>query len=432
MDEKLKVCLMNDSFPPTLDGVANVVVNYAGIIQRELGEAVVVTPKYPDVVDNYSFPVLRYRSFDTMKLVGYRTGYPFSVSALHELKSMNLDIIHTHCPVASNFFARLLREAIDVPIVFTYHTKYNYDISNIVSSEQLQKAATKVMISNIEACDETWVVSDAAGENLRSLGYEGDFIVMRNGVDFPKGRVPEEKSASLKKEHGIPDGVPVLLFVGRIKWYKGLKLIIDALAILKAAGYNFKMLFVGEGVDREEVEAYALKRGVTENCIFTGAVLDRDKLRAYYCCGDVFLFPSTFDTNGIVVREAAACAVPCVLIKSSGASEGIEHDFTGILIDENAEALAAALKHGFDTEGYFRGIGINAMNNIYYSWEDSVKKAFTRYGEVVEKYQKGSYMPIKRDEFFASMSVICDKIEQARYSIKPRTEKKAVFRRKEV
>ncbi len=432
MDKKLKVCLMNDSFPPTLDGVANVVVNYAGIIQRELGDAVVVTPKYPDVVDNYSFPVLRYRSFDTMKLVGYRAGYPFSVSALHELRNMNLDIIHTHCPVASTFFARTLREVVDAPVIFTYHTKYNYDISNIVSSEQLQKAATKLMISNIEACDEIWAVSDAAGENLRSLGYEGDYIVMRNGVDFPKGRLPEGKSEALKKLHGIPADMPVFLFVGRIKWYKGLRLIIDALAALKAAGYKYKMLFVGEGVDREETEEYARRSGVMENCIFTGAVLDREKLRAYYCCGDVFLFPSTFDTNGIVVREAAACAVPCVLIKDSGASEGIEHDFTGILIDENAAALAAALKRGLDTEGYFRQIGMNAMNNIYYSWEDSVRKAYARYGEVVEKYQKGSYMPIKRDEFFASIGVICGKIEQARYSMKPRAAKKVVFRRKEV
>ena len=47
MDQKKKVCLLNDSFPPVIDGVANTVVNYATIIQKELGEAIVATPNTP-------------------------------------------------------------------------------------------------------------------------------------------------------------------------------------------------------------------------------------------------------------------------------------------------------------------------------------------------------------------------------------------------
>ena len=58
MDEKLKVCLLNDSFPPTIDGVSNTVFNYASIIQDKLGEAVVATPKYPNVEDDYDFEVV--------------------------------------------------------------------------------------------------------------------------------------------------------------------------------------------------------------------------------------------------------------------------------------------------------------------------------------------------------------------------------------
>ena len=52
MDQRTKVCLLNDSFPPVIDGVANTVVNYATVIQRELGEAIVATPKYPEVEDH--------------------------------------------------------------------------------------------------------------------------------------------------------------------------------------------------------------------------------------------------------------------------------------------------------------------------------------------------------------------------------------------
>ena len=55
----MKVCLSNDSFPPLIDGVANTVVNYATVIQKKYGSALVATPKYPGVKDDYPFTVLR-------------------------------------------------------------------------------------------------------------------------------------------------------------------------------------------------------------------------------------------------------------------------------------------------------------------------------------------------------------------------------------
>ena len=75
---QLKVGLLNDSFPPTIDGVANTVLNYAESITKNHGEALVVTPKYPHVVDNYPFEVYRYRSIPIVGPLGYRAGNPFS------------------------------------------------------------------------------------------------------------------------------------------------------------------------------------------------------------------------------------------------------------------------------------------------------------------------------------------------------------------
>ena len=71
MKEKINVCLMNDSFPPLIDGVANTVVNYASIIEEKYGHAIVSTPDYPGVTDDYPFEVMRYPSLDTSKFVGY-------------------------------------------------------------------------------------------------------------------------------------------------------------------------------------------------------------------------------------------------------------------------------------------------------------------------------------------------------------------------
>ena len=53
------------------------------------------------------------------------------------------------------------------------------------------------MVRNIEACDEVWTVSHGAGENLRSLGFRGEYRVMENGVDFPRGRATEAEIAAI-------------------------------------------------------------------------------------------------------------------------------------------------------------------------------------------------------------------------------------------
>ena len=331
MAEKRSICLINDSFPPVIDGVANAVTNYASVIQRDYGDATVVTPYYPDADDSaYPFPVLRYPSIDMTKLVGYRAGFPLSAELMEQVEGRHIDLIHSHCPVTSMVLARMLRQRLNVPLVFTYHTKFDIDIANAIHSKLLQEASIKLLVENISACDEVWTVSRGAGENLRSLGYQGDYIVMPNGVDFPAGRVSEEKARAVGEGLDLPDGVPLFLFVGRMMWYKGLRIILDALKKLKDEGRDFRMVFVGKGTDGDAIRAYAEELDLCDKVFFLAPCYDREIIRAWYCRADLFLFPSTFDTNGLVVREAAACGLPSVLIAGSCAAEDVTDGRNGM------------------------------------------------------------------------------------------------------
>ena len=412
--KKLKVCLLNDSFPPSIDGVANAVVNYATVIQKSLGEAIVATPSYPGVEDHYPFPVVRYPSLDTTKLVGYRAGYPFSARAQSRLVAFGPDVIHSHCPFVSNMAARTLREQTEVPIIFTYHTKFDIDIAHALELKLLQSAALRLMLRNIESCDEVWTVSRGAGENLRSLGYQGDYLVMENGVDFPRGAAPEAESSALRRELGLPADVPVYLFVGRMMWYKGIRVILEALSRGRKEGAKFRMVLVGDGAERREIEETARDLGIGDWCLFTGAVHDRELLRRYYSMADLFLFPSTFDTNGIVVREAAACGLGSVLIRDSCAAEGIADGRNGFLVEENGESLWALLR-GLG-RGQMRQVGENALRELYLSWEDSVRRAYDRYQVVIDRYRGGhTQRRVEReDDLFSLMNDLCRGIQRAR------------------
>ena len=409
--EKLKVCLMNDSFPPAIDGVANAVTNYADIITREHGSAAVVTPYYPDADDSvYPYPVLRYPSIDTTKLVGYRAGVPFDPDLMEDLEKRGFDIIHSHCPITSTLLARGLREQINKPVVFTYHTKFDIDIANAVSSKLLQEEAAALLVANITACDEVWTVSRGAGENLRKLGYQGDYRVMPNGVDFPQGRVDEALIAEVTAGFDLPEGLPVFLFVGRMMWYKGIRIILDALKLLKEEGRDFRMVFVGAGGDKEEIVAYSHELGLDGTVHFSEPIRDRERIRAWYCRADLFLFPSTFDTNGLVVREAAACGLASVLVAGSCAAEDVDDGISGFLIEENADSMAAKLRELLAAPEAMKRVGEGAQTNIYISWETAVAGAYERYGAVIENYRSGLYPrhETATDDFLHGMASLMD------------------------
>ena len=387
-----EICLLNDSFPPIIDGVANAVTNYARVLHDNGQKVCVVTPEVSGADDSgYPYPVLRYQSLDLRDQIGYTVGNPLSLAISQTLKNRPIGLLHSHCPMMSQYLARTIRVQQNVPIVMTYHTKFDIDIANAVKSRVLQKSAITALVENVSASDELWVVSRGAGENIRSLGYQGDYIVMENGVDMQKGRASEELIEKNCGQYDLPSTVPVFLFVGRLMWYKGLRIILDAMKALSSQQVDYRMVFIGSGGDEEEIKAYTKELMIDNKVFFVGAVRDRDDLRAWYSRADMFLFPSTFDTNGLVVREASACELGSVLIRGSAAAEGIKDNVNGVLIDENAASLTACLMKLIYQKDAMRTIGENACDEIYLSWDSAVKRAMERYEIVMDNYKCGKY-----------------------------------------
>lgn len=386
------ICICNDSFPPYLDGVANAVVNYANILS-EIGEnPFVLTPDYPDVDDSiYKYKVIRMETFANNKLnkLGYTTANPYDLKAIKEVVSLKPDLLHCHCLTMSFFTAISIKKKIDVPLIFTYHTKYDVAIKDAVSGKALQEGMQKIMIGNIHKhCDEVWAVSDGAGKNLQSLGYEGEYVVMPNGVDLPKKRADDALVDEVTKEYNLPRNIPTFIFIGRLYWYKGIRIILDSLKKIKNKHKDFRMVFVGEGKDEKEIKQYAKDIGVFDKCIFVEAVQDREKIIAWNTRADLLLFPSTFDTNGLVVREACASQTPAMLIKNSCASEGIIDKYNGFLIDENAESMTKYLLNIMDNKELLKRVGECASNTLYLTWHDAIKRANERYDVVLENYKR--------------------------------------------
>lgn len=403
--EPKTLCLLNDSFPPIIDGVANVVMNYASVLSGSEYSPVVITPEHPEADDSaLPYPVIRYAAMDMRGKTGYMAGIPFSAEVAKSLEGKPVELIHSHCPIVSTMIGRELRAIKDAPLVLTYHTKFDVDIANLIKSPLIQETAKRALVENINACDEVWAVSRGAIDNLRSLGYQGECLVMDNGVDLSRGKATPEKIQEVTGKYDLPQGIPVYLFVGRMMWYKGLRITLDALAKLKQSGEKFRMVFVGGGGDFQQVQAYCAQLGLDDVCFFVGPERDRENLRAWYSRADLFLFPSTFDTNGLVVREAAACSLGAVLIEGSCAAEGVTDGRNGMLIAENAGSMYACLKNLGGDLAKMETIGENACKELYLSWQDAVQIAKERYQVVIDRYRSGKSAAVRKtgEELFRS------------------------------
>lgn len=392
MGKFLKVGIGNDAFPPTTDGTSNVAQNYAEQINKNFGRAVVITPNNPNQRDyKYDYEIFRYKSWWIPSKEGYSIGWPFKDELHQAIIDMNCDILHSHTPLATSYYFRRVVEKKPIPVVLTYHTKYEYDLDKRIPIKPAKDFAYQFILNNVNAADEVWVTSEGTVDSLRKLGYQGDYVVMPNGCDLPVMNVSESDIAMIKRKHKIPENVPIFLYSGRMIWYKNIDIILDACAKLKNDGKKFILIMIGFGADENTIKLRARRLGLNDCIIWTGKILDRREIQGYYGISDVLLFPSVFDTNGLVVREAAACATPSILINGSCAAEGITDGETGFLCSESSHSVAKKLATIMDNKELLNRVGKNAQSQIYISWEDAVGRAYDRYQVVIDNFDRKRY-----------------------------------------
>ncbi len=387
--KKMKVCELLDTYYPVVDGAINVVSHYSELL-NEVVECKLAAPKAKrksKYVDNESFEVIRCLAFPAPE--GYRLAQPWLDGKFRKkMVANNFDLIHTHSPFSLGRYVVKLGKKYKIPVVVTLHTLYHHDFLRACHGSKLCcKIALKYMLHVFNKADSVWTVSEKAKEYLHMYGYKGEVKVMRNGTDFEYPDNPQELIDRINDLHGLANEKRVFVFVGRMAWYKNLKMILDGLNILKQADKDFKMIFVGGGFDLDEVKAYAKTVGIDDRCIFTDEVKDKELLKGYYLRSDLKLFPSTFDTAGVVKIEAAAHKKACLLVANSCSAEGVVDGENGFLCEETAKSLADRLLKVIDQDELLKTVGENAYKTLHRTWKQAREEIICEYEKILENYK---------------------------------------------
>lgn len=382
---KLVTGQFNDAFLPIMDGVTNVVKNYAEWMMREHGSSYVITPDFPDYTDHEPYPVIRYPSIPIPFRKPYRQGLPsLDATFMKRIRAIPFDIVHTHTPFSAGHLALYVARKREIPLVASFHSKYYDDLYAALKVEAAARFGVRRIVEFYESADYVWTVSNGAEETLREYGFHGNIDVIRNGTDFEPPRNPKELRNQADVELNLRGIYPIFLYVGQLVWQKNLRVLMESLALLKKNEKSFKMLVVGGGYAEEELKMLTEGLGLNQDVIFLGTITDRDRLKRIFCRADLFVFPSIYDTSSIVLREAAAVACPALLIKGANATEGVNDKENGYLTQNDPTAIAACIIDAISNREAMTEIGKRAQQTIYTRWDEIMEEVNSRYGEIVK------------------------------------------------
>lgn len=388
MAEELIIGQFNDSYPPVMDGVANVTQNYAYWLNKKYGRCYVVTPAFPGYQDRDPFPVLRYPSLPLVFRPPYRLGCPqFDLELRRKLKEIPFDLVHTHSPFSSGQLALKIARQKGIPLVATFHSKFYDDFKTVVKAASFARLGVRQVIKFFQQADAVWTVSQGTAATLRDYGYRGKVEVVYNGTDFVPPEDPEKRRRAINEQLGLAPDELVFLFVGQHIWQKNVRLLIHGLKLLQEEGVTYRMIFAGTGYAAEEMKELVNELGLTERVIFMGSILDRDLLKSLYTRADLFLFPSVYDNAPIVIREAAAARCPSVVVAGSNSAEGIIDNVNGFLTENDPVSLARRVKEIITTPGQLAAVGAEAQRTVYRHWEHIMAEVVDRYRELIREHR---------------------------------------------
>jgi glycosyltransferase involved in cell wall biosynthesis len=190
-------------------------------------------------------------------------------------------------------------------------------------------------------------LTEALEGELRHLGFAGPVWIIPNSRK-PDRFLAVDRSAArarLCAEIDVPDGTPIIGFIGHLVRQKRPERVIEVLALLRARGSPAHLVVAGAGPLRPDVEAQARRLGVADAVVFLG---HRDDVEWVF--GGVDLVVLTSEAEGIpgVAIEAAMAGCPMVTVPVGGVAEVVEHGVTGVVLEgdgpeEMAGAVAALL-----------------------------------------------------------------------------------------
>lgn len=387
-NKKLNIGLFIDTFFPMIDGVIMVVDNYAKQLSKYANVTVFCPqPKKKGYEDNFDYKVVRCKRLTIVGLDYVMPTPSLDNNFKKAIKDANLDIIHIHSPFGIGKMAMKYGKKHNIPTIITLHSQFKRDFKKATKSSTIANMLLYTIMKVFNGCDKVLTMNEKSKDLCIEYGCKRPIELIPNGTDMSYPENAEEIKQETREQFKLKEDVPTLLFVGRLVKVKNVDFLIDVANELKKKQFNYKLLIVGSGADEEtfkkKVESLRLKTQVS----FTGKISNRKTLGAIYLTSDLFVFPSFYDTDGIVRIEAGVYKTPTMFIEGSIASSTIDRDVNGYVGANDASKFADKIINIFSHPRKLKEVSQNAYDTLGITWEKVGEMVYEKYLQEIKDFK---------------------------------------------
>lgn len=281
------------------------------------------------------------------QVVPWQPAHPFDVVSLIHLSRMfrlySVDLIHAHSPRAS-LFGRIAARLIGRPAVVTVHLPPYYYARELGLGSQARRCIYRSIerFLNNRLTDRLIYVSSQVYQDALALGVISPdrATVIENGIDLASYQ-RNSSCEVVRQALDTPLEMTVLCCVGRLARQKGFDVLLEACPALKPGGRAWRIWLIGDGSEREALEAQVRRLGLEECVRFLGFRSDVPELLK---ASDIFVLPSRDEAMSMALLEAMAAGLPCAVTDVGDNARLVENGVSGWVVPPEApQALANAL-----------------------------------------------------------------------------------------
>ncbi|ONI38343.1 hypothetical protein AN639_01855 [Candidatus Epulonipiscium fishelsonii] len=391
----MNVLMMTNNYKPIVGGVPISIERLSEGLKSNGHNVNIFAPTYNDQIEEEG--ITRYRS--CKKTISNMT-IPniFDRNIEIKFKTLDIDVIHVHHPNFIGWTALYLGKKYNIPVVYTYHTRYEHYVHNLTfikNSRLLDWTKTKAVpfaIKNfINMCDRVIAPTDLIKEVLEDMEIKIPIDVLPTGIPNEFFKVDPKEVIKIKNKYNVKH---LFCTVSRLSKEKNIDFILRGISVLKQRiGDDFKLLIIGEGQEKEHLVNLAAKLNIIDQIEFVGNVAN-DVLKIYYNACDLFVFASKSETQGIVLIEAMAGKLPVVAVEASGVTDIVENGKNGYMTLEDENDWSNRIIDIISNSKLHKTLSCNAIDTANNYTADKIAiKAKNIYSKALENVNNVEFNP---------------------------------------
>ena len=379
-----------DSWYPDVNGVILVMDNLLKHMHK-YADVTLVVPKMQknDDDSHYPYQIIHIDSVQ-LPLADYKLGLvDIEYLKLKKMfKDIDFDIIHIQSPFALGRLGIRIAKEKNIPVVATMHTRWEFEFEKYLKSKKIANIMVRHLMKSYKKCDGCIALSKRLMQVYNDYGYNGKYELIYNGTDLEIVKNKEKSLERINNLFRLDKNDIVFLFVGRITSIKNIFFILDSLKELKKRNFKYKMIYVGDGPDYDELNKKIKEYNLSDDVIVAGKIMDRELLKSIYYRADLFLFPSLFDASSLVQIEAASQETPTLFIEGAVTADTVDNNINGFTAKNDVIAYTDRIEEIMNDKKLYNRVKRNAKNDLAKPWENIALETYNYYLKMIDEYNR--------------------------------------------